>query len=44
MQKYLLPESNFLNLVRNINNYKKIMGKVKFGIRPEERSLKSIKG
>ncbi len=41
--KVSITPKQFSELVRNINNYKKIMGKVKFGIRPEERSAKIFK-
>tara|TARA_Y100001970_G_C14221575_1_gene852987 strand:- start:585 stop:1406 length:822 start_codon:yes stop_codon:yes gene_type:complete len=41
--KVSITPKQFSELVENIYNYKKIMGKVKFGIRPEERSTKIYK-
>ena len=41
--KVSITPSQFGNLVENINNYKDILGKVKFGIRPEEQHTRVFK-
>ena len=41
--KVSITPKQFSELVKSINDYKVIMGKVKFGIRPEEKSIKIYK-